>query len=298
MEGGAGPACRTTARDAPPSVVASPRKVRQLSDEVHLTLPTGSALPEAPPMPERREYPNPPIVESLVQFNFAEPIAWNVATPGRVFEHLRQAYPMDPEQQGMLQAAFSAQPGKGVLPDFTVTQGIPRVVYKDATKTRLVVLNDRVVSVNSLRPYEGWDRLAVRIREAAAALEAAVSIPLIDEVSVRYVNQIRLPRGRRTEDYFAYDIHTVRAGSSYLRNFVQRVESLLPDGVTTAGTTFASLQPETQDVFPIILDIEFKRSLGEGSTIDAALAVAIDLKRLENAEFESVITDNTRGLFQ
>jgi len=248
-------------------------------------------------MPARRQYPNPPIVEGVVQFNFMQPIAWNVATPGRVFERLRDAYPTDPEQQGVLQAAFNVNPEDNVLPNFTLTQDSQRVIYKDESQTRLLVLNNRMFSVNSLRPYEGWESLAARMTAAIEALQGTLSLPLINEVSVRYINQISVPRSQRIEDYFNYEIRTARSGASYLSNFVHRVESVLPDQVTTAGTTFASAQPGTEEIYPILLDIEFKRALTEGHLVDTAVDVAVDLKQLENAEFESVITDNARGLF-
>jgi uncharacterized protein (TIGR04255 family) len=269
-----------------------------LTDEARSTIPIGPPLPEPPPLPERREYPNPPIVEGLVQFSFREPITWNVAIPGRVFERLQYTYPTDPEVQGMLQAAFNPQAASDTPADFTVTQGGQRIIYRDDSKTRLIVLNDRSLSVNSLRPYEGWIRLSDRITVAIAALAEVIAFPLISEVAVRYINQIPLPMGKATEDYFIYDIHTARSGASYLRNFLHRVESILPDGVTIAGTTFASGAPQTEDAFPVLLDIEYKRTLQEGLAIGAALEVAYELKKLENAEFESVITDAARELFE
>lgn len=258
----------------------------------------GPPLPEPPPMAEHRDYPHPPIAEALVQFTFGEPIAWNVATPGRVYERLKNEYPADPETQAMVQATLDVAASGGTTPDFTLSQGSQRVIYKDESHTRLLVLNDRSFSVNSLRPYEGWEKLSQRMAEAITSLQDVIEIANIGEVSVRYINQIPLPRGHATEDYFAYEIRTVRSGSSYLINFVQRVESLLPDGVTRAGTTFASTLPQTEDVFPLILDIEFKRSLGQMASIRDAVAVAEELKALENSEFESLITNKARELFQ
>jgi uncharacterized protein (TIGR04255 family) len=183
------------------------------------------------------------------------------------------------------------------VPDFTITQGNQRVVYKDQSGTRLLVVNDLSFSVNSLRPYEGWESLAQRMTDAIAALQDIIEMPSIGEVAVRYINQIPVPRGGQTEDYFAYEIRTARSGASYLNNFVIRIESSLPDGITQAGTTFASAQPQSEQFFPVILDIEFKRKLGEGRPINEAFEVAVELKQLENSEFESVITDNTRELF-
>lgn len=268
-----------------------------MSEEVGATSPLGPPLPPPPPLAERRVYPNPPIVEGLVQFTFAQPIAWNVATPGRIFERIRGVYPADPDSQGQLQAVFNPRPTPDTLPDFTVSQGLQRVIFKDLTGTRLFVVNDRTFGVNSLRPYEGWENLSSRMMDAIAALKDVVDMPNISEVSVRYINQIPIPRGDQTEDYFTYEVRTVRSGASYVKNFLVRVESLLPDGVTSAGTTFGSVQPQAAETFPLILDIEFKRALGEGIPINEAAEVAVELKQLENSEFESVITDRTRELF-
>lgn len=258
----------------------------------------GPPLPEPPPLPVRREYPNPPIVEGLVQFNFAQSIPWNVATPGRIFERLQDSYPADPEQQGVFQAGFGQTEGAPAAADFTVTQAGTRVIYRDSTRSKLIVINDKLLSINSVQPYEGWEKLSRRIAEAVAAVSSVVDLPLISDVSVRYINTITLPAGSPTEKYVNYEIRTARSGSSYVNGFMQRVESAMPDGVTFAATTFASAPPPSLSEFPILLDIEFRRNLGDGQTIDEAIEVAHELKVLENAEFESVITDEARKLFQ
>jgi uncharacterized protein (TIGR04255 family) len=258
--------------------------------------PTERGLPEAPALKPRREYPNPPIVEAIVQFTFAEATKWNVATPGRLYEALKDSYPSEPEMQGVLQASFTPQPGIGVAPDFTLSQGGQRVLYKDESKTRLLVINPQTFSVNSVRPYEGWKLLRPRMLSAIETICEVLELSPVSEVSIRYINQFSLPRGQPTEEFLNYHIDTAQGGASYVNNFVIHVESILADGVTLAATTLATSQPQTETSFPIVLDLDFKRQLSL-MPIREALDQVEELKALENSEFESAITDRTRELF-
>ena len=255
-------------------------------------------LPDAPPLPERRVYPNPPITEGLVQFTFVEPIPWTVATPGQVYEAIREDYPADPEAQAMLEAAFNPQPNPqtdGAA--FSLTSGTNRIIFKDDARTRLLVLGTTTYGVNSLRPYEGWESLSARMTTGAEVLGQLFLLPRISEVAVRYINLIEIERGRDTEDFVEFGVRTARSNSSYLQNFVLRVQSLLPDGVTTAGVTYATPPQTSPEMFPLLLDIEFKRQALEGVTITEAQNIAHELKQLENGEFESLITNAARELF-
>lgn len=259
---------------------------------------TGPELPDPPPLPERRVYPNPPITEGLVQFTFAEPIPWTVATPGQVYEAVREDYPADPEAQSMLEAAFNPQANpQADGPAFSLTPGANRVIYKDEARTRLFVLGTTTYGVNSLKPYEGWESLSARMSRGVDALGGLFTLPLISEVAVRYINLIEVQRGRDTEDFIEFGVRTARSNSSYLLNFVLRVQSLLPDGVTTAGVTYATPPQTSPLTFPLLLDIEFKRQTPEGVTAADAQDIAHELKQLENGEFESLITDAARELF-
>lgn len=258
----------------------------------------GPELPEPPPLPERRVYPNDPITEGLVQFTFAEPIPWTIATPGTVYEAIKYDYPAEPEAQAMLEAAFNPQanPQTGG-PAFSVTSGMNRIIYKNEARTRLLVLGPTTYGVNSLKPYEGWDSLANRMTRGLDALRELLPLPAISEVAVRYINLIEIQRGRDTQDFITFGIRTARSSSSYLQNFVLRVQSLLPDGFTTAGVTYATPPQTSEAVFPLLLDIEFKRQIAGDATTDEAKDIAHELKRLENGEFESLITDAARELF-
>lgn len=248
----------------------------------------------------RVEYPNPPIEEALVQFTYAEPISWNVATPGLLFERLRSAYPEDPEAQEQIQASFEGPAGPSTPANLSVNRGDPRYIYRDRTRRRLLVCNQHMLSANSLRPYESWPRLRERIAEAVDTVGPVVATPRVTRVSLRYINRIVVEQLQvNTDDYFKVGIHTVNGGSAMLGGFIHRVQSIIDDN-TIAISTFASVETERPELSAhgFLLDLDFQRNLPEPTEISDALTHADELKELENREFEDCITDATRELFQ
>lgn len=250
-----------------------------------------------PAEPERREYPKPPIAEGLCQITFARPLAWSVATPGLLWERLRAAYPTEPEAQD--QVAASVQAGEASAgPSLALNRIEQRFIYRDADQQRLVVANRSSLSANSLPPYEGWISLRARVEEAINALSNTVPVEPVERVSLRYINRIVLPGGRLdTDDYFKLNIRTADEGSATFKAFMHRVESVLADEVTVVISTFATIQA-TEHENPFLLDLEVQRHSMNTTSVDEILQVADELKVIENREFESAITDKTRGLFE
>lgn len=244
------------------------------------------------------DYPNPPIEEGLCQFTFSEPLPWNVATPGLLFEKLRGDYAADPEEQAQIQASFESTPEAAGQANFAMNRGGSRYIYRDPTRTRLLVINSELMSVNSLKPYEGWDKLRVRLERGVGQVSELVTMPRIVKVSLRYINRIVIGGDDAidTDNYFTLPIHSGEGGKAALASFIHRVQSRFSDGRTTVTSTFATIDASmTGPAF--LLDLEFQRNYEEPITAEVAMREADELKAMENAEFETCITDETRKLF-
>jgi uncharacterized protein (TIGR04255 family) len=242
-------------------------------------------------------YDNPPIEEGLCQVAFTQPLAWSVATPGRLHEALKDAYPAEPEAQDQVAASLQLPPND-VGPTFAFNRGPQRFIYKDQSGTRLLVASSQTLSVSSLRPYEGWNKLRIRFREALETLTKVTGVQSVTQVSLRYINRILVSDPRLdTDRYFHLRVQTAENGRASFAGFLHRVESILTDGVTRVTSTFATIDaPPEQNAF--LLDLDFRRPDLSLTDPDSILEIADDLKAKENAEFESSITDETRKLFQ
>ena len=247
----------------------------------------------------RSGYPNPPITEAICQFEFAEKLPWTVVTPALVYQKLATEYPLEPDQQEQVQAVFGPS-SEGLSPEFSINRSANRYIYRDDTRSRLVVLSPTTISVSSLRPYEGWPSLLKRGSHAVRVLQEIVAVPDIKQVSLRYINQIRLGAGVvDLDDYVTIPVQAAAFDGAAVSAFVNRTESILPDG-TRVNITFASVAPpsgDDQETANVILDIDCLRQYAPALTVDDALTAADELKTIENQQFEALITDECRRLF-
>lgn len=248
---------------------------------------------------DRHRYLNPPITEAICQFNFSEPLPWTVVTPGIIYQSLQPNYPAEPERQEQLQATFGRADDK-TPPEFQINRAADRVLYRDDSATRLLVLSPVNISVNSLPPYEGWPNLARRAKEAFQALRRASCYPTISTLSVRYINRIRLGFGNvDLSSYITIPIHAAPFDDATISAFFNRTESSLGAAVKV-NVSYASLQqdPADEGAADVVLDIECFQNLDHATSVDDALAIVEHLKEIENDQFESVITDECRRLFK
>ena len=242
----------------------------------------------------RREYPNPPIAEALCQVTFARPLAWSVATPGLLWERLRDDYPTEPEAQDQISA--SVQTGDD-NPNVALNRGEQRFIYRDEERQRLVVANRTFISANSLPPHEGWPALRGRLEAAIRALGDTVTLQPVERVGLRYINRVVVPGPEiNTDDYFNIGIRTARQGDAPFQSFMHRVESIL-DPTTIIMSTFATLKPADDTNIPFLLDFDLMRVGLDTTDLAEILKAADELHYAEHQEFESAITDETRKLF-
>lgn len=252
-------------------------------------------------MSSRVEYANPPIVEALCQFDFIEPISWSPITPGMFYERIRAEYPLEPEVQQQLQANVSF-PGDAGAAQFTMGQGEQRLIYRDETESRLIVLTPHSLSANSLAPYEGWPNLSRRFSRALNKAQEVLKPPMVGAVLVRYINRIVAPVHEQNDVGQIFNIpFRVPSGRIVgVSSLFQRVQATLDVDEMQSTLTFSSVDPQDGDPpgQAFLLDLELRQPVPHGCTFDEALAIAGRLKAVENEEFEGCITDEARRLFQ
>lgn len=78
----------------------------------------------------RRQYANPPVIEGIARFQWAEPLPWSFTTAGLLFEHLRGEYPGEPRAQAQVSAEVVTD-SNSVLPStgFELRKGPERIIY-------------------------------------------------------------------------------------------------------------------------------------------------------------------------
>lgn len=255
-----------------------------------------AAMPELLP---RREYSSPPVVEAICQVTFAEPVPWSVATPGLLFSAIQSEYPAQPEAQSPVEATFRSNPSSADQTEVLLNQGTQRFVFADATQSRRLVANHSCLSVNALPPYETWPHLVDRFRTALERFQEAVTPFVPAMLSLRYINQIKIPlTAFMPDEYFNIPVLVVHQPNAALFSFLSRAQARDTETKIQTTVTFGSIQHPVDDESAFVLDIELQAPVPNEFSVDELIKTIDDLHRLENHEFESSITERCRELFE
>jgi uncharacterized protein (TIGR04255 family) len=242
----------------------------------------------------RRRYRNPPIEEALVEFRFAPGQDWDLTIPGKLHEKVKATYPGKPRQQRLLQASLRAEIGQP--PGVSVEEGIGRVQLVDTDARRLLSLGPDALSVNVLRPYEGWEVFKPRIDAALRAYAEVSGVEKISRIGVRYINKVVVAEPNVDLNKYFLCGPPVPAGlPSRVTSFLYRTEHVFDDDAKLV-LTFATIAGEPGSS-SFLLDLDIIGESDSGIGVDQALEKVDELHEREGIAFEAVITDDTRGVF-
>lgn len=250
---------------------------------------------------ERRRYKHPPIEEALCEFRFRDP-DWDPTLPGRLHQVLRDSYPGKPQQQDLMQATWHAP--KGQPSNLSFRQGLARVQLVTEDGSRLVSVGVDTLSVHMLRPYQdpsnpegsGWEEFLPRIRAALTAYWQVATPRGVEQIGVRYINKITVPRGGApAQNYFRTAPSAVPGLPGPATAFVGRMEYTYDE--TTRLVLSQATIGDGDEQAAFILDLDVISRFEEPIEQTRALTEVEKLRGVERDAFEAVITDESRKLF-
>lgn len=243
-------------------------------------------------------YKHPPIEEAVVEFRFVPGPGqeWDMTIPGKLHEHqnIKKQYSGKPRTQLAREAIVQSLPGRS--PNLTVQEGVDRIQLVSEDGIRLISLAPDILSVNTLKPYDGWSAFRERIDIALRAYYEITQSIGVSRIGVRYINKIVLP-GSSIDwvTYFRYGKLFVPDLESQVASFFSKVKYTYADDVTllfTQATVDASGGHSA-----IALDLDFICENTEGKEINEIMSIVDDLHKREGIAFEAILTDATREIF-
>jgi uncharacterized protein (TIGR04255 family) len=244
----------------------------------------------------RTEYKNPPIEEAVVEFHFVPGQEWDYTIPGKLHEHpdIKKQYPGKPRTQKIYEAELKS--GSEQSPKVNLREGVARIQLVDQDARRLISLAPDVLSVNILRPYEGWEHFRPRIEVALRAYSEIAQPTGVSRLGVRYINKIVLP-GSDIDfgSYFRYQLPSAPDLPSKRAGFLCRVEYVYYDEMKLLLTLARVDAPNGQSAFLVDLDVVCEST--EALSLDSIMEVVDDLHGREGKAFEAIITDAAREVF-
>jgi uncharacterized protein (TIGR04255 family) len=239
-------------------------------------------------------YQNPPIEEAIVEFRFV-PTGWNPELVERFCQHenIRSFY--DGLRKVMQVQHIRFEPEK--QPEVSRQKELPRQMLLDLGGTRLLTIGHDVLSVNSQRPYEGFDEVFKgRIETALRVYDEVVANCQVIRIGVRYINKIALTgENKNRADHFKFRPFEPSIPGFALQSFLERGH-LTSEDQTQVLVTHVPVAGESTPTFLLDIDV-FKSFQDTPLSLAAAIAETVTLHNQEKQVFEAMIKDEARRLF-
>ncbi len=241
-------------------------------------------------------YKTPPIEEAIVEFRFV-PTKWNPELVERFCQHenIRSFYVGLRKVMQVQNTNIRINPEK--QPEVSQQNEIPRQMLLDESGTRLLTIGHDVLSVNSQRPYEGFEeRFKERIESALRAYTEVAGCCRVIRIGVRYINKIVLTgKNKDRGAHFTFRPFEPSIPGFSLQSFLERV-LLTSEDQTQMLVTHVPVAGESLPTF--LLDIDVFKSFQDAPLCFAeAISETGTLHDQEKQVFEAMINDEARRLF-
>ena len=244
-------------------------------------------------------YPHPPIEEALVDFHFLPGPEWDLTLPGKLHGHpaIRDAYPGKPRQQLIYGAAL--QPRVQQPHSVEMRPSLGRVQLVNADGTRLVTLAPDALSVNVLRPYDGWLAFRPRVETTLRAYWEVAAPEAVMRIGVRYINRIVIADPSASAHTYSHCAPPPVPGlPERTDEFTSRVVYGYEDGVKLILTQATLAPQDGVRALLIDLDMVWEAAAPEaGLTLDEVMGTVDRLHEREGLAFEATITAEAREVF-
>jgi len=241
-----------------------------------------------------KRYAEPPVVEAVCEFRFGTDTEWDLTVPGLIYDKVRDAFPLK-EQRVSQEIEVSAGPhqvGGMELP-------VERMVFLDTLRRSFIQVGQRMLAMNCLRPYPGWNGFRPKIERVFGAVSATVRVGGLGRIGLRYVNRIEVPGSKVDLDqHFQFRPFLAQELPQDMLSFI--VGCLLPfeNGRDLCRLQLTGAVPEKPGHMAVQLDLDY--FLAGASPLAPGDALAWIENAHEETErlFEGCITDRLRALFK
>ncbi len=240
-----------------------------------------------------KKYKNPPIVEAICEFQLTQDTNWDLTVPGLFYERIKSDFPL--REQRMLRG-FEFIPGPEKFQQRIMAMEL--VLFLSRDKKKLVQLGPRLMAVNVLRPYPGWQAFKPRIEKAWETLQQVVEIKGLARINLRYINRIEFStQDFKLQDYFAFYPFTSDLLPRQMTSFFAGVEFPFEGDRDRCKVQLFPSAGEREGV-AIILDIEYFLSQPGSVKITETLYWIEEAHSRVEEVFEGCITDKLRAMFE
>ncbi len=243
-----------------------------------------------------KKYKKSPIVEAVCEFQFEEGSPWDLTVPGRVYEKVRNTFPIL-RQTERVTVSVSGSPEEFGTQFGTLS--LMQFLRKD--EKALVQVGTHLLSVSVLKPYPSWLRFLPLIKKGFNTYRDVAAPKGIRRVGLRYINHVEVPdHDIRLEDYFEFRPYIGQGLPQDFGTFALGIQIPYENSRDILNLQLSSLpkQISSSDNVAVVLSLDyFLLKPGEVALEEAFQWVDVAHHHIEDA-FEACITQKLRHLFK
>lgn len=242
-----------------------------------------------------RKYKNPPLIEALCEFRFADSEEWDWTLPGLFYREIKERFP-NKRQQNVLESQLESQ---GAQVSHQVRGGIARMQFLNKNKTVMIQIGPGNLVINQLPPYPTWPNFKNLIFEMLQMYRKIAEPSGLERVAVRYINQIEIgDESTPASKYFKYFPTIPHPIPQNPERLVLRTEIPVEKHNGQLILTLATVSNDVANQNLFILDLDFITMLAKKLSFENIEQWVEEAHNQIEIAFESSITEELRTLFE
>jgi uncharacterized protein (TIGR04255 family) len=239
------------------------------------------------------KYNNPPIMEAVCEFKFAEDTKWDMTIPGILYSEIQREFPH--KGQHLIQQVNILTKD---TPAKTQIRKIELVKFLNKDKTTLIQIGPRMLSINQLKPYNTWSHFKHHIEYAFNILNQKTELTAPQRIGMRYINRVEVPlKEVDLNDYFEFRPYF---GKNMQRNYNSfLVGCIFPfyEGRDSCKVELTGAVPENNEASAFMLDIDYSLAKPQSIAVDKSLEWIENAHEETSTAFEGCISNPLREIF-
>lgn len=237
-----------------------------------------------------RQLRSPPIIEALIDLQYAVPDETTVEALDNVASALRRnGDTLKTLHERTVALGTDEDTGLGTIK--SDNKRLDGFIIRSQHETQVVQLRRTSVTVSQVSRYRGWDTLEALARSVHEAFCLVAHPTVVTRVATRYINRIQLPGGHiDLDDYFTCGPRVPEGAPQTVAAFEHRTQLIDETTMTMAVVVLAS-ENESSVTASFLLDIEAFKTASHAPEFDALLATLGNVREVKNRTFFGSLQD-------
>lgn len=246
-------------------------------------------------MVSRQHYSKAPITEAIIDVRTRLPETIGLGDLERLHGAIKVDYPKK-GSRNLVEGQFKAQKAGVSASAKSKSVGF---LFQSEDQKQIVQMRLDGYTMSRLAPYDRWEAFRDEARRLWMIYRKTAKPEEVLRLAVRYINRIDIPLPfRDLKDYLRTGPEVAPGLPQVLTGLFMQLTIPQNDIRCTAMLTEALIEPATEGVASIVLDIDLFRTDDVPQSDDAVWEFFETLHERKNEIFEECITENTRELIR